>query len=246
MFNKLRKILSGESEDSDIMDTGKTRKKDTGELQPPIPKATQKKREKPRKPSDADPFEAVFLYLFDKYTFFLDEDKCNWLARETLVTNPKGGAWAACYEGFLEDAPIKDKLSKLKKAELECILYDFRMDYDSKKKKEDLIQEITKNIPEKRLKRYFPFKMYKPTEKGREFMQEQEDYIQLYEHKEWGISLREYYKYLSKCKKDSGFYNNCCTILEEHKKQNLLEYGAEAHIVNDEIDCYIRKLKEHI
>lgn len=89
MFNKLRKILSGKSEDSDIMDTGKTRKKDTGELPPPIPKATQKKREKPRKPSDADPFEAVFLYLFDKYTFFLDKDKCDWLARETLVTNPK-------------------------------------------------------------------------------------------------------------------------------------------------------------
>ncbi len=136
--------------------------------------------------------QTIFLwYTGRKPTAVLKRDQYpSYLFYDCKIQNASKYHKEMIQDGYLEPAPIADCLTTLKLPELKEILQNNGLNTTGKKA--DLITRIIDNVPEKTLSALFPEKKYILSDKGKAFIEENNDYIKLREHPNWQISAAEY------------------------------------------------------
>ena len=172
--------------------------------------------------------KAIFLYKHSKPEKIKRNDYCYWdycYAKFDLgITEPKLYYRELLKEGYFEPSKLNDKLSTLKVVELKEILKKHNLTYSGKK--DDLINKIIKEIPTAEIN-ISKEEYYSLSEKGKDFINENINYIELYNHNSPYLDLEDY----------------CNAISNDTYKRSFYDVALE--IYNVKINKYIQK-KDYI
>lgn len=114
-------------------------------------------------------------------------------------------------EGYLQESTDIEKLNALKVVDLKEILREANQPVSGKK--DALIQRILSNCNvDSIIKSHCPNVLYSISEKGRDFLNNHDDYVQLHRNPDWGISWKEYD---SKKRANLSFNDNIWAILNK-------------------------------
>lgn len=93
-------------------------------------------------------------------------------------------------EGYLAPSTYEEKLSALKVTDLKDILRELKLPLSGKK--DALIQRILSIDSHEVVSKHFSQKLYSITQKGKYFLEDNEDYIRIHKHGNWEIDWQEY------------------------------------------------------
>lgn len=192
--NSKEKNFSGKSSDISITNT-----KSNNQLNPEIPEL------------QGDYAKAIFINAYkDASKIKKDDDYQRYLLYECGIEKPSNYHRNLIKQGYLEDASLEDKIKKLKVTELKNILSEHSLKVSGKKA--DLIKRVFEIEDKDTLIKYVPDKEYSISEKGKDFLSENIDYIKIHKHKNWQI---DWYDYDKRKKKGNSFYEIVLNIFSE-------------------------------
>lgn len=123
-------------------------------------------------------------------------------------------------EGYLVPSSPQEKLSGLKVDELKEILSSQGLPVTGKKN--DLIERIANNVSTEELASIMSEETYSLSDIGKKFLEDNNDYVLLHTHKNWGIDWKEFDSEKMKCPGKS-FYDVCWGIFNKR----LLEENVQ-------------------
>lgn len=115
-------------------------------------------------------------------------------------------------EGYLVPSTPQEKLSGLKVDELKEILSEQGLPVTGKKA--ELIERIASSIPSTELSSIVSEETYSLSDIGKKFLEDNNDYVLLHTHKNWGIDWKEFDSEKMKCPGKS-FYDVCWGIFNK-------------------------------
>jgi hypothetical protein len=136
--------------------------------------------------------KTIFLYAESRATRVKNrKDYVGYLTYECEITNPDIYHKKLIEEGYYEEAKISEILTNFKVSELKDIIEMNGL--SSKGKKEDLINFIVENIADEKILDSSE-KFYSLSDKGKEFLKSNQNYVKLHQYKDYQITLEDYYK----------------------------------------------------
>lgn len=166
--------------------------------------------------------QTVFLYYCRKSKpIGAPDDYPRYFLYNFNIANPSLYHKKLLSEGYLQEAPINELLSSLKVTELKNILETNNLPKTGKKA--ELIKRIVDSIPEDKIMVSFTEKIYSLSDKGLLFLKDHDDYVQLFQHSSYQISIDEY----EKTKKELRNYTKFNDIAWNIFNKRTLDYAAQ-------------------
>ena len=153
--------------------------------------------------------KAIFLWAYAKKSQIKDEDDyARYILYECGIRNASEYHRNMIYEGYLKEDGFEASLESLKLTELKEIAADVGVGGSGKKA--DIVKRIVSSGKADYLQRQMP-STYSLSEKGKEFLEQNDDCVQIHRHKTWMIDWAEYSAV--KRKTNGSFYTVCNEIL---------------------------------
>lgn len=140
---------------------------------------------------DKDFQKTIFLYSQNNSTIKENDKYPKYMLYQLGITNPKKYHEAMIKDGYFETASISEVLSSFRVSELKEILEKNNLQKSGKKI--DLIQRIVDNCSQELIDTILSKnKCFTLSKKGTDFIFQHEDYIKLFKHPSWQVSVEEY------------------------------------------------------
>lgn len=143
-------------------------------------------------------------------------------------------------EGYLVVSSPKEKILGLKVDELKDILASQGLKVSGKKS--ELIERISNNVSDEILSEYVKEETYSLSDLGKKFLEDNNDYVLLHTHKNWGIDWKEY-----DLNKKQGtvrnFYDICWGIFNKRILEDKEHLGRNEYLNMHELLMEEKKYK---
>ena len=170
--------------------------------------------------------KTIFLWAHDKASAIKKSDEyARYFLYECGIRNPSAYHNELINEGYFEKASTRAILSNLKVSELKEILSSHGL--PSTGKKETLIERVIENVDECVIKKLSSVELYVLSKKGEEFLTQNNDYVLIHKHKDWGIDWKDYD---SRRKPGYSFYDIVWGILNERVLKENHNFGRNAYL----------------
>lgn len=179
-------------------------------------------------PFRGDYSQAVFLWAVSKHSTIQDndDDYPRYILYECGIRKPSEFHRKMIKEGYLQEDGFEKALESLKLAELKEIAEDKGVGTSGKKA--DIIKRIIQAGDIGYLQRQFPA-TFSISEKGKSFLAEHDECIQIHKHKTMLIGWDEYCKVKETCE-DKSFYGVCTKILLDRAAKNKRTFGTSEYL----------------
>lgn len=157
--------------------------------------------------------KTIFLYVESRVTKVKPrKEYIGYLNYECGITNPEIYHRQLINEGYYEKSKIEEILERLKVDELKDIL--IKNNLVAKGKKSELIAQIVEKIPSNQIL-VSNEEYYSLSDKGKEFLEMHQNYIDLHRYKDYQITLEDYYNATKNDKYERKFYDVAWQIFNE-------------------------------
>lgn len=217
-IKNLTKLFNETKENINLIYSSEIKGKNQVELKIKVPKEIQEIYRK-----------TIFLYAESiNSKIKKSKDYVGYLNYECGITNPDIYHRQLINEGYYELSSFSEKLEQLKLPELKAILQDNNL--PTKGKKAELIKLIVEEIPENKVN-LSKEEMYSLSEKGRCFLEENKNFVELHRYKNYQISLEDYYNATKDDKYKRNFNDVAWQIFNERTLlyQQNNEYSSERY-----------------
>ena len=176
-------------------------------------------------PLQGDYAKTIFLYANNRPSSLKSSDVYQrYLLYECGIRNPLEYHQTLIDEGYFELTSTVEFLNGLKVVDLKAILSEYGLSVTGKK--ENLIERIIENVNEGDIKKHSTEMTYSISKKGREYLEEHHDYVELHRHKNWNIDWKEYD---ANKKPGYSFYDVVWGILNE-RLMTANHYGRNEYL----------------
>lgn len=163
---------------------------------------------------------AIFLYANSNSKIKNNNEYVGYLFYECGISNPRKYHQELINKGYLKQASINEILYTFKLDDLKKILKQNNLKVTGKKA--ELIDRIISELSEKELNEInFDRNIYTLSEKGKEYIENHKDYIEIHRHSGWQITFEEYLK----AKKQLNFSANFNDIAWGIFNKRTIEYS---------------------
>ena len=178
--------------------------------------------------------KTIFLWAHNKASAVKKNDEyVRYFLYECGIRNPSAYHKELINDGYFEKASTATVLNSLKVSELKELLSSIGQSGTGKK--EVLIERVLQNADENLIKTFYPVELYSLSKKGEEFLTQNNDYVLIHKHKDWGIDWKDYD---SRRKPGYSFYDIVWGILNERVLKETYNFGRNAY------HCMYQLLKE--
>lgn len=137
--------------------------------------------------------KVIFLNAYQKSSQIKsDSEYQRYLLYECGIKKPSKYHFEMIENGYLEKASSLDRIKGLKVSELKVILSELGQKKTGKK--DDLVQRIIEVADDKMIMKWCPGEHYSISEKGKEFLKINLDYVKIHKHNNWDIDWKDYDK----------------------------------------------------
>ena len=161
----------------------------------------------------ADYQKTIFLYSQRKTSLKQSEKYQRYLTYTLGITNPYEYHKQLIEEGYFRQARTEEIIQLLTVSDIKTLLKQANQPVSGKKA--DLIQRLYRSVPEQQIRQLVPSSIYALSEKGIEYLNLHADYIQLWKHKNWDISIEAYLDAKQKLSSSMKFNDIAWNIFNE-------------------------------
>lgn len=128
-------------------------------------------------------------------------------------------------EGYLVEAPVASVLNSKTVSDLKQILSEMGQTVSGKKS--ILVDRIIYNADESFLEKYVPDKYYELSDKGKQFVEEHNDYILIHKHGNWCV---DWHEYEVNHKPGCSYYDTMWSIFNKRIVNNPHNFGRNEYL----------------
>lgn len=161
----------------------------------------------------ADYQKTIFLYSQRKASLKKIGEYQGYLTYILGITNPYEYHKQLIGEGYFRQARTEEIVQLLTVSDIKTLLKQANQPVSGKKA--DLIQRLFRSVPEQQIRQLVPSSIYALSEKGIEYLNLHADYIQLWKHKNWDISIEAYLDAKQKLSSSMKFNDIAWSIFNE-------------------------------
>lgn len=170
--------------------------------------------------------KTIFLYSESKIgKIKKNNEYVRYTNYELGITNPELYHKQLISEGYFEPAKLEEKLNVLKVTELKDILKQHNLTCTGKK--EELIKTIIEEIPCEKID-ISKEEYYSLSEKGKNYINKNINYVELHRHQFWQISLEDYCKEISNDTYKRTFNDIARAIFDKR----IIQYSTNKEYMN--------------
>lgn len=188
---------------------------------------------------------AIFLYANSNSKIKNNNEYVGYLFYECGISNPKKYHQELINEGYLKQASINEILYNFKLDDLKKILKENNLKVTGKKA--ELIDRISSELSEKELNKInFDRNIYTLSEKGKKYIENHKDYIEIHRHSSWQITLEEYIKVKRQLNFSVNFNDIAWGIFNKRTMEysNNKQYGLQRNNYYNMFQLLIEEKKE--
>ena len=142
---------------------------------------------------------------------------------ECRITNPRKYHKHLIKEGYLQTASPESSISSLKLNELKQICETVGISKTGKKK--ELVDRIISSCSPEEINSFVEEQLYVLSDKGARFLEDNRDYVELHNHKNWGITLDEYINFKNSLSFTGDFQDVAWGIFNKRVLEYSKKYG---------------------
>lgn len=188
---------------------------------------------------------AIFLYANSNSKIKNNNEYVGYLFYECGISNPRRYHQKLIDEGYFKQASINEILHTFKLDDLKKILKENNLKVTGKKA--ELIDRIISELSEKELNEInFDRNIYTLSEKGKKYIENNKDYIEIHRHANWQITLEEYIKVKRKLNFSANFNDIAWGIFNKRTMEyfNNRQYGLQRNNYYNMFQLLMEEKKE--
>lgn len=170
--------------------------------------------------------KTIFLWAHDKATPIKKNDEyARYFLYECGIRDVTSYHKKLISEEYFTEASIESRLASLKVNELKEILTDLGQSVSGKK--EVLIKRINESTDVTTITKYIPVVLYELSDKGKKFVEENNDYVLIHKHKNWGIDWKQYDQLH---KPGYSFYDTMWGVFNKRIAKDTQHFGRNEYL----------------